>query len=323
MKCTEPDAETVELFASGNRRWNRRRVRRWNGTQKDIKQTTGRTQKIMRIPGTHRTKKIVNFLSYNCHRNVLQLFVVCNKRTDVSTRSREITCLRTFCRWNWNFLLVFVSDAPVWTMCGCDGPRGPSANPPPPAPQRSYFHWLCFCWKQMEEYADWRNCILGIMKAHYNVVKTRPSNVNCGNINAFAMGPTHVSPVQKCHHREFIILFISSSEIILKKTTFDIFVSQTSFGSFNSKIAWTGWNLLLFPSLHHLNGQITKYGFQTVKHAFFDSNSPEIIMGKPKCPPSNILISVNSSSSFNRTSLFLSIVTSVGDSPTHLSSSVR
>ena len=29
------------------------------------------------------------------------------------------------------------------------------------------------------------------IKAHYNIVETRPSNVNCGNINAIAMGPTH------------------------------------------------------------------------------------------------------------------------------------
>ena len=43
----------------------------------------------------------------------------------------------------------------------------------------------------MEKYADRRNVILGIIKSHYNIVKTRPSNVNCGNINAIAMWPTH------------------------------------------------------------------------------------------------------------------------------------
>ena len=36
-----------------------------------------------------------------------------------------------------------------------------------------------------------RNVILGILKAHYNIVKTRASNVNCGNINAIAMEPSH------------------------------------------------------------------------------------------------------------------------------------
>ena len=44
---------------------------------------------------------------------------------------------------------------------------------------------------QMDKCAHKRNVILGIIKAHNNIVKTRPSNVNCGNINAIAMGPTH------------------------------------------------------------------------------------------------------------------------------------
>ena len=44
---------------------------------------------------------------------------------------------------------------------------------------------------QMEKYAYRCNVILGIIKAHYNIVKTRPSNVNCGNINAITMGSTH------------------------------------------------------------------------------------------------------------------------------------
>ena len=43
---------------------------------------------------------------------------------------------------------------------------------------------------QMEKYAHCRNGILGIVEAHHNIGKTRPSNVNCGNINAIAMGPT-------------------------------------------------------------------------------------------------------------------------------------
>ena len=30
----------------------------------------------------------------------------------------------------------------------------------------------------MKKYAHRRNVILGIIKAHYNIVKTRPSNVN-------------------------------------------------------------------------------------------------------------------------------------------------
>ena len=44
---------------------------------------------------------------------------------------------------------------------------------------------------QMEKYVQRRNVLLGIIKAHYNIVKTRPSKVNCGNINAIEMGPTH------------------------------------------------------------------------------------------------------------------------------------
>ena len=44
---------------------------------------------------------------------------------------------------------------------------------------------------KMEKHAHRRSDILGIIKAHYNIVKTRPSDVNCGNINAIAMGPTH------------------------------------------------------------------------------------------------------------------------------------
>ena len=65
--------------------------------------------------------------------------------------------------------------------------------------------------QQMEKYAHRHNVILGIIKAHHNIVKTRPSNFNCGNINAIAMWPTHARTVQRCHHREFMILFISSS----------------------------------------------------------------------------------------------------------------
>ena len=44
---------------------------------------------------------------------------------------------------------------------------------------------------QMEKYAYRCNAILGIIKAHYNIVKTRPFNVNSGNINVIAMEPTH------------------------------------------------------------------------------------------------------------------------------------
>ena len=45
--------------------------------------------------------------------------------------------------------------------------------------------------QQMEKYAHRRNVILGITKAHYNIVKNRSSNINCGNINAIAVEPTH------------------------------------------------------------------------------------------------------------------------------------
>ena len=38
--------------------------------------------------------------------------------------------------------------------------------------------------RQNEKYTHRRNVILGIIKAHFNVVKTRPANVNCGKINA-------------------------------------------------------------------------------------------------------------------------------------------
>ena len=43
---------------------------------------------------------------------------------------------------------------------------------------------------QREKYAHRHNVILGIIKALYNIVKTRPSYVNCWNINAIAMDPT-------------------------------------------------------------------------------------------------------------------------------------
>ena len=46
----------------------------------------------------------------------------------------------------------------------------------------------------MEKYAHRSNVILGIIKAHNYIVKTRPS-------------------VQRCHHRKFTILFISSSVV--------------------------------------------------------------------------------------------------------------
>ena len=52
------------------------------------------------------------------------------------------------------------------------------------------------------EFLRWRNTpvdamILGIIKAHHNIVKTRPSNVNCGNTNVIAIGPTRAWPVQR------------------------------------------------------------------------------------------------------------------------------
>ena len=54
-------------------------------------------------------------------------------------------------------------------------------------------HSPCACGRdEMEKYALGRNVILGIIKTYYNIVKTRPSNVNCTNINAIAMGSTHV-----------------------------------------------------------------------------------------------------------------------------------
>ena len=48
-------------------------------------------------------------------------------------------------------------------------------------------------------------------------MKTKPSNVNCGNINAIAMGSTHAWSVQRYHHREFIILIISSSATRIRR----------------------------------------------------------------------------------------------------------
>ena len=36
-----------------------------------------------------------------------------------------------------------------------------------------------FCATQMEKYAQGRDVILGIIKAHHNIVKIRPSNGNC------------------------------------------------------------------------------------------------------------------------------------------------
>ena len=46
---------------------------------------------------------------------------------------------------------------------------------------------------QMQNYAHRRNVILRIIKAQFNIVKTRPPYVNCADINGFAMGPTHSS----------------------------------------------------------------------------------------------------------------------------------
>ena len=66
---------------------------------------------------------------------------------------------------------------------------------------------------QKKKYAHRRNVILGIIKAHYNIVKTRPSNVNCRN----AIEPIHARLPQRCHHSEFIILFISPNADRKKK----------------------------------------------------------------------------------------------------------
>ena len=43
----------------------------------------------------------------------------------------------------------------------------------------------------MGKWAHRCNVILGIIKAQYDIVETRRSYVNCGNINAIAMGPNH------------------------------------------------------------------------------------------------------------------------------------
>ena len=42
---------------------------------------------------------------------------------------------------------------------------------------------------QMRKCAHRSNVIVRIIKAHYNIVKTRPSNVDCGKINAIAISP--------------------------------------------------------------------------------------------------------------------------------------
>ena len=71
---------------------------------------------------------------------------------------------------------------------------------------KSFHEIIVSCFSvQMEKYAHICNVILGIIKAHYNIVKTRPSNVKYGNINAIAMGPTHTWPIQRCHHCKLII----------------------------------------------------------------------------------------------------------------------
>ena len=65
-------------------------------------------------------------------------------------------------------------------------------------------------WKSSEgEMRPRRNVvILGIIKAHYNIVKTRPSYVNCGNIN---MTSTKMpsSRIYNSFHFHLIILLIS------------------------------------------------------------------------------------------------------------------
>ena len=52
----------------------------------------------------------------------------------------------------------------------------------------------------MEKYAHRRNVFLGIIEAHYNIVKTRPSNVNCGSINAMAMAKVPSSRIYDSFH---------------------------------------------------------------------------------------------------------------------------
>ena len=67
----------------------------------------------------------------------------------------------------------------------------------------------------MEKYTHICNVILGIIKAHFNIVKTSSTKGNYGIINTIAMGSTHALPLQRCHHHKFMILSISSSEAIL------------------------------------------------------------------------------------------------------------
>ena len=52
--------------------------------------------------------------------------------------------------------------------------------------------FICFDFRQKEKCANRRICILGIIKTHCNVVKTRPSYVECGNINAIAMSSSRI-----------------------------------------------------------------------------------------------------------------------------------
>ena len=76
----------------------------------------------------------------------------------------------------------------------------------------SFFFFLGGKCEQMEKYAHRRNVILGIIKAHYNIVKTGPSNVNYGKTNAIAMGS--LMSDQYKGDIEFIIRFISSCGLI-------------------------------------------------------------------------------------------------------------
>ena len=67
-------------------------------------------------------------------------------------------------------------------------------------------------------------------------MKTRPSDVNCGNINAIAI--THEWSVKRYHHREFMILFIFSSDTKYFRFGTTLLLKALKKTAWNKKWSW-------------------------------------------------------------------------------------
>ena len=97
--------------------------------------------------------------------------------------------------------------------------------------------YLAIEWPQMEKYAHKRNVILGIIKAHYNIVKARPSDVNYGGCEEYILfnkikEPIDLYPTWGILWHRFKVILSDSQLCIYEEFAFiSINMSHTGFST--------------------------------------------------------------------------------------------